>query len=100
MQDVIELSLGTARRAHAAILQEMEKGKLSWEDSDQVEKCKNCHTQCMLTSVKPAHSTVNQACIFITRVNVNNSNANSTFIALNLYLLTDSKTHKTKNQRL
>ena len=28
-----------------------------------------------------------------------NSNSNSTFIALNLYLLTDSKTHKAKNQR-
>ena len=27
MQDTIELSLGTARRAHAANLQEMEKGK-------------------------------------------------------------------------
>ena len=27
------------------------------------------------------------------------SNSNSTFIALNLYLLTDSKTHKAKNQR-
>ena len=30
---------------------------------------------------------------------LNNSNSNSTFIALNLYLLTDSKTHKAKNQR-
>ena len=28
-----------------------------------------------------------------------NSNSNCTFIALNLYLLTDSKTHKVKNQR-
>ena len=28
-----------------------------------------------------------------------NSNSNSTFIALNLYLLTDSKMHKAKNQR-
>ena len=27
------------------------------------------------------------------------SNSNSTFIALNLYLLTDSKTHKARNQR-
>ena len=64
MQDATELSLGTARRAHAAVLQEMKKGKLSWEDSNHVEKCKHRHTQCMLTSGKPAHSTVNQACIF------------------------------------
>ena len=64
MQDAIQLSLDTARRAYAAVLQEMEKAKLAWEDSDQVEKCKNCHTQRMLTSLKPAHSTVNQACIF------------------------------------
>ena len=38
MQDTIGLSLGTARRTHTAVLQEMEKRKLSWEDSDQVEK--------------------------------------------------------------
>ena len=61
MQDAIELSLGTTRRTHAAVLQEMKKGKLFWVDSDQLEKCKNRHTQLMLTSVKSAHSTVNQA---------------------------------------
>ena len=71
MQGAIELSLGTARSSHAAVLQEMEKGKKIWEDSDEVEKCKNRHTQCMLTSVKPAHSTVNQACIFYNKGYVN-----------------------------
>ena len=71
VQGAIELSLGTARSSHAAVLQEMEKGKIFWEDSDEVEKCKNSHTQRMLTSVKPSHSTVNQACIFYNKENVN-----------------------------
>ena len=33
------------------------------------------------------------------RQEIVNSNSNSTFIVLNLYLLTDSKKHKAKNQR-
>ena len=37
MQDAIELSLGTARKAHAVVLQEMEKGKFTWNEPDLVE---------------------------------------------------------------
>ena len=48
MQDAIELSPGTAHKAHAVVLQEMEKGRFTWNDADLVEKCKNRHTQCML----------------------------------------------------
>ena len=44
MQDAIELSLGTFRKAHAVVLQEMEKGQFTWNDPDLVEKCKNRHT--------------------------------------------------------
>ena len=68
--NAIELSLGSGRSAHAVVLQEMEKGKLSWDNSDQVEKFKTRQPQHMLTSVKTAHSTVNQACISTTRANV------------------------------
>ena len=50
MQDAIELSLGTAQKAHAVVLQEMEKGKFTWNEPDLVEKCKNRHTQQMLQS--------------------------------------------------
>ena len=32
MQDAIELSASTACRAHAAVLQEMERGKVTWAD--------------------------------------------------------------------
>ena len=37
--------------------------------------------------------------LHLLRLMASNSNSNSTFIALNLYLLTDSKMHKAKNQR-
>ena len=45
MQDTIELSANTARRAHAAVLQEMKRGKLSWADPNLVEKVKVRNTQ-------------------------------------------------------
>ena len=45
MQDAIELSASTARRAHAAVLQEMERGKLTWLEPDLVEKVKVRNTQ-------------------------------------------------------
>ena len=54
MQDGTEVYLGTATRAHPAVIQEMEKAKSSRDNSDQVEKCKNRHTQRTLQSVKPA----------------------------------------------
>ena len=38
LQDAIELSMNTARKAHAAVLQDMEKGKVSWEQLDLVGK--------------------------------------------------------------
>ena len=52
MQAAIELSLGTARRAHAAVLQEVEKGLISWENSESIEKCRIRNTQRLLQSVK------------------------------------------------
>ena len=44
MQDAVELSSSTARRAHAAVLQEVEKGRVDWSEMEQIEKIKNCYT--------------------------------------------------------
>ena len=41
MQNAIELSMNTARKAHAVVLQDMETGKINWEQLDLVEKVKN-----------------------------------------------------------
>ena len=45
MQDVVELNFPRVKRAHAAVLQEIEKGKLNWEQSEEIEKTKNRYTQ-------------------------------------------------------
>ena len=45
MQDAIEFSASTARRAHAAVLQELEQGKVNWGNLEAIEKIKNRHTQ-------------------------------------------------------
>ena len=45
MQDAIELSMNTARKALAAVLQDMERGKVSWEQLNLVEKIKSRNTQ-------------------------------------------------------
>ena len=64
MQDAIELSPNTARRAHAAVLQEMERGKVSWSQIDLVEKIKCRHTQRILQSHKPTNSGLqSQICV-------------------------------------
>ena len=63
MQDVIELSLGTAQKAHAAVLQGMEKGKFTWNGPDLVEKCKNRLTQRMLQTVKSTPANNAHVCV-------------------------------------
>ena len=40
MQDGVELNFPTVKRAHAAVIQEIEKGKLNWEQSEEIEKTK------------------------------------------------------------
>ena len=65
MQDAIELSANTARRAHAAVLQEIERGKLSWADPDLVEKVKIRNTQRIFHGQKTASNPMvqTQCCI-------------------------------------
>ena len=45
MQHAVELFSSTARRAHAAVLQEVEKGRVDWSKMEQIEKIKNRYTQ-------------------------------------------------------
>ena len=45
MQDAIELNIQTAKRAHAAVLQEIERGRADWRQLDVLEKIKNRYTQ-------------------------------------------------------
>ena len=54
LQDAVELSSGTARRAHAAVLQEVEKGRVDWSRLDLIEKIKNRYTQRMVQQSKPS----------------------------------------------
>ena len=68
MQDAIELSLGTARKTHAVVLQEMEKAKFTRNEPDLVEKCKN--RQRMLQSVKSTTASNTQVCVFTTTTSV------------------------------
>ena len=70
MQDAVELSLGTVRRAHAAVLQEIERGLVSWEDTENIEKCRSRYTQRLLQSVKSSpsqNSQSSQTCIFFNK---------------------------------
>ena len=47
VQDAIELSLGTARKTHAVVLQEMEKGQFTWNEPDLVKNVKiDIHSAC------------------------------------------------------
>ena len=63
MQDAIELNFQTAKRAHAIVLQEIEKGKVTWDDLDQIEKLKNRFTQRLIQNPKLGTNTGNQTCI-------------------------------------
>ena len=67
MQDAIELSLGTARRAHAAVVQEIERGLVSWEDTENIEKCRVRYTQRLLQSVKSSPNQSSQTCVFFNK---------------------------------
>ena len=45
MQDSIELSFATAKRAHGLILQEMERGTVDWSQVEKIEKIRGRNTQ-------------------------------------------------------
>ena len=71
MQDAIELSMNTARKAHAAVLQDMERGKVSWEELDLVEKIKGRNTQRLVQGHRSSTNTQDriQPCIHFNKGN-------------------------------
>ena len=65
MQDAIELSAHTARRTHAAVPQEMERGKLTWLEPELVEKVQIRNTQRIFQNHKTAPSSgIQTQCCF------------------------------------
>ena len=52
MQDAVELNIQTAKRAHAAVLQEIERGRADWQNLDVFEKIKNRYTQRLVQNKK------------------------------------------------
>ena len=48
MQDALELSWPTAKRAHAAVLTEIERGQASWEDHSTIDRIRQRFTQRVL----------------------------------------------------
>ena len=50
MQDSIELSFATAKHAHGLILQEMEKGSLTWLQAEKIDKIRGRNTQRLVPS--------------------------------------------------
>ena len=64
MQDAIELNIQTAKRAHAAVLQEIERGRADWQQLEVLEKIKNRYTQRLVQNQKVSGTTGNtQACV-------------------------------------
>ena len=45
MQDAVEMSFATAKRAHSIILQEIEKRNSDWDNLDKIEKLRCRHTE-------------------------------------------------------
>ena len=50
MQDAIELSFVTIKRAHGLIFQEMEKGSLMWLQTEKIDKIRSRNTQRIVPS--------------------------------------------------
>ena len=64
MQDAIELNIQTAKRAHAAVLQEIERGRADWQQLEVLEKIKNRYTHRLVQNQKVSGTTGNtQACV-------------------------------------
>ena len=53
LQDAIELSFPAAKRAHGVVLQEIEKGKIDWNQLDQIEKIRSRNAQKVIGNPNP-----------------------------------------------
>ena len=56
IQDAIELSFPTAKRAHGVVLQEIEKGVLNWDKFNEIERVRGRNAQRILASSSVAKS--------------------------------------------
>ena len=56
MEDATDFSLQGAKAAHAVMLCEMERGVLSWEDSDSIYRIRRAHAQKHTVSSKSGWS--------------------------------------------
>ena len=64
MKDAIELNIQTVKCAHAAVLQEIERGRADWQQLDVLEKIKNRYTQRLAQNQKASGSAGNtQTCV-------------------------------------
>ena len=46
MQDAVEMSFATAKRAHSIVLEEIEKGNCDWDNLDKIEKVSYYSAEC------------------------------------------------------
>ena len=56
MQDALELNWATAKRAHAAVLTEIERGHASWGDLTQIDRIRQRFTQRALKNPSSSNS--------------------------------------------
>ena len=54
LQDAIELFFPTAKRAHGVVLQEIKKGKIDWNQLDQIEKIRSRNAQRVIGNPNPS----------------------------------------------
>ena len=62
MQDAFELNFFTIKRVHAAVLKEIEKGKVNWDELDLIEKTKTRYTQRLLQNQRTSNGATVQMC--------------------------------------
>ena len=64
---ILEESDNTIGNQIAAVLQEVERGLISWEDTENIEKCRVRYTQRLLQSVKSSPNQSSQTCVFFNK---------------------------------
>ena len=52
MEDTLDFSWQGAKAAHAVLLCEMERGSLSWEDTERIDRVRRAHAQKYIPSGK------------------------------------------------
>ena len=68
LQDAIELSFPTAKRAHGVVLQEIEKGVLDWDKMDEIERVRSRNAQRIIASSSGSKSNDTTEKVFICKL--------------------------------